>query len=65
LKNWRNEYSEQGAGHRIAQKTVETDGWPDGIRDERLLDSALSNQFQTFNGLELYPSASAKTARIA
>ena len=40
-------------------------GGPDGIRDESLLDSALSAPYQTFDGVELYPSAITKIARIA
>jgi death-on-curing protein len=40
-------------------------GGLDGIRDEGLLDSALSAPFQTFDGAELYPSVAAKIARIA
>jgi death-on-curing protein len=35
------------------------------MRDENLLESALSNPFQIFDGIELYPSTAAKTARIA
>ena len=37
----------------------------DGLRDETMLDSALSVAFQTFDGLELYPSIAAKISRIA
>jgi death-on-curing protein len=40
-------------------------GGSDGIRDEALLDSALSAPCQTFDGMELYPSATAKITRIA
>ena len=35
-----------------------------GIRDEGMLDSALSNPFQTFDGEELYPSIQAKAAQL-
>ena len=35
-----------------------------GIRDEGMLDSALSNPFQSFAGEELYPSVQAKAARL-
>lgn len=35
------------------------------MRDEGLLDSALSAPFHTFDGVELYQSAAAKIARIA
>jgi len=37
----------------------------DGLRDEAMLDSALSVAFQTFDGVELYQSTAAKIARIA
>lgn len=40
-------------------------GGLDGVRDETMLDSALSAAFQTFDGLELYPSTTNKIARIA
>jgi death-on-curing protein len=48
--------------HRIL---LDKTGGLDGIRDEALLDSALAAPFQTFDGVELYPSAAAKIARIA
>jgi death-on-curing protein len=50
---------------RLHQKLLEQTGGLGGIRDEHLLDSALSSPFQTFDGVELYPSAAAKIARIA
>jgi death-on-curing protein len=50
---------------RLHKKLLEQTGGSDGIRDDHLLDSALSNPFQTFDGTELYPSAAAKIARIA
>ena len=40
-------------------------GGPDGVRDESLLASALAAPFQTFGGVELYPSIEAKIARVA
>ena len=40
-------------------------GGTDGIRDESLLDSAISAPYQTFDGIELYPTIFAKIARIA
>ena len=43
--------------------TEETGGDPD-IRDIALLDSALESAFQTFDGVELYPSKEEKAARI-
>jgi death-on-curing protein len=50
---------------RLHKKLLERTGGLDGMRDENLLESALSNPFQTFDGAELYPSTAAKTARIA
>ncbi len=35
-----------------------------GIRDEDLLDSALSNPFQSFDGKDLYPTVQAKAAQL-
>lgn len=46
-----------------AQLIKETGG-TEGIRDEGLLDSALLNPFQSFDGKELYPSVSEKGARL-
>ena len=48
--------------HQILLKKT---GGADGIRDDGLLESALSSPFQTFGGDELYPSTAAKIARIA
>jgi len=50
---------------RIYVKLMDATGGLKGIRDETLLDSALSVAFQTFDGIELYPSTTAKIARIA
>lgn len=50
---------------RLHKKLLDATGGLDGIRDETLLDSALSAPFQTFDGAELYPSTAAKIARIA
>ena len=46
-------------------KLLDATGGLDGIRDEGLLDSALSSAHQTFDGEELYPSTVAKIARLA
>jgi death-on-curing protein len=54
---------EQAKG--LHKRMLESTGGLDGIRDEGLLDSALSAPFQTFEGTPLYPSAAAKIARIA
>ena len=50
---------------RLHSKLLEATGGLDGIRDEGLLDSALHNPFQTFGGVELFPSTAAKIARTA
>ncbi len=39
-------------------------GGSDGIRDEKMLDSALHAPFQTFEGVDLYPGVIEKAARI-
>ena len=44
----------------IAQET----GGKVGIKDEGLLNSALENVFQTFDGVELYPSKQEKGAML-
>lgn len=49
---------------RLHQKLLDATGGLDGLRDEKMLESALSAAFQTFDGLELYPSTTAKIARI-
>ena len=43
---------------------IKNTGGSEGIRDEGMLDSALSNPFQSFGGAELYPSIQAKAAQI-
>jgi death-on-curing protein len=50
---------------RLHAKLLDATGGLGGIRDEALLESALAAPFQTFDGVELYPSAVAKIARIA
>ena len=50
---------------RLYEKMVDATGGLWGLRDEAALDSALSVAFQTFDGVELYPSTVAKIARIA
>lgn len=49
---------------QIHARLIETTGGSDGIRDERMLDSALKNPFQSFGGDELYPSIQAKAAQL-
>ena len=43
---------------------AEFSGGSAGIRDEKLLLSAINRPFQTFDGKELYPSAIDKSAAI-
>ncbi len=43
---------------------IKATGGSDGIRDEGMLDSALSSPFQSFGGKELYPSIQAKAAQL-
>ena len=50
---------------RLHKRLLDATGGLDGVRDETLLESALSAAFQTFDGAELYPSTAAKIARIA
>jgi len=49
---------------RLHEKVVKHTGGLQGIRDEELLESALMSPFQTFDGVELYPSTVEKIARI-
>ena len=39
-------------------------GGVDGLRDEPLLDSALNAPFQSFDGVEVFPSIQQKAARL-
>ena len=48
----------------LHSKLIKATGGIDGIRDERLLDSALHTPFQGFGGEELYPSVPRKAARL-
>ena len=48
----------------LHSKLVMETGGIDGVRDEGLLDSALSVPFQSFGGEELYPSIPQKAARL-
>jgi death-on-curing protein len=49
----------------LHKRLLDSTGGLDGIRDEGLLESALAASFHTFDGVELYPSVSAKIARTA
>ena len=48
----------------LHKRLIETTGGSMGIRDEELLDSALSNPFQSFDGKDLYPTIQAKAAQL-
>jgi death-on-curing protein len=48
----------------LHERLIEATGGSTGIRDERLLDSALCNPFQSFGGEELYPSVQAKASQL-
>ncbi len=48
----------------LHSQLIRTYGGSDGIRDEKLLESALESPFQSFGGKELYPSIQAKAARL-
>lgn len=48
----------------LYQFIVEATGGTFGIRDERMLESALEAPYQTFDGKELYPSKEEKAARL-
>lgn len=48
----------------LHQRLIQETGGFDGIRDEGLLDSALSNPFQSFGGVELYPNIQEKAAQL-
>ena len=49
---------------KLHTSLIKTTGGSSGIRDEGMLDVALNNPFQTFEGRELYPSIQAKAARL-
>lgn len=48
----------------IHQLLITEFGGSSGIRDEQLLESALSRPFQTFDGRELYPTPIQKAAAL-
>ena len=43
---------------------IESTGGSEGVRDEGMLGSALSNPFQSFGGEEFYTSVQAKAAQL-
>ena len=48
----------------LHSQLIKVYGGSDGVRDEKLLESALESPFQSFGGKELYPSIQAKAARL-
>ena len=49
--------------HLHSMLIAETGGL-DGIRDENMLESAVESPFQSFDGIDLYPSIQQKAARL-
>lgn len=49
----------------IHAQMLEETGGSAGLRDEALLESALSAPLQVFDGVELFPSIAEKAARLA
>ena len=49
----------------LHSKLVQRYGGSDGIHDARALDAALNTPFQTFGGMELYPTVIDKAVRLA
>ena len=49
---------------KLHASLIKATGGSDGIRDEGMLDLALNNPFQSFDGKELYPSIQTKAARL-
>lgn len=43
---------------------IEDSGGSDGLHDEGMLDSALNAPFQTFDGIDLYPTVIEKAVRL-
>lgn len=48
----------------LHERLIEATGGSNGIRDEGMLHSAISNPFQSFGNEELYPSIQAKAAQL-
>ena len=49
---------------KLHNRTINEFGGIHGIRDERMLDSALANPLQTFAGLDLYPTCVDKAVQL-
>lgn len=48
----------------IHNSLISITGGTPGVRDESLLDSAVEAPFQTFDGIDLYPTLMMKAARL-
>lgn len=48
----------------MQEQLIEVTGGTGGLREEGLLDSALNAPFQTFDGVDIYPSLQHKAARL-
>ncbi len=48
----------------LHRELIKETGGTDGIRDEGLLESALSAPFQSFDGIDSFPSIQQKAARL-
>lgn len=48
----------------LHEQLIRATGGSHGLRDEGMLESALLNPFQSFGGMELYPSIQAKAAQL-
>lgn len=49
---------------KLHERLIETTGGSQGMRDEGLLESAMSNPFLSFGGEDLYPGIQAKAAQL-
>ena len=49
----------------LHERTINHFGGAHGVRDEGLLDAAISQPWQTFDGVDLYPTIEEKAARLS
>lgn len=48
----------------MQEQLIEATGGTSGLREDGLLDSALNAPFQTFDGVDIYPSLQQKASRL-
>ena len=48
----------------LHEQLIEATGGSHGVRDEGMLESALATPFQSFGGMQTYPSLQQKAARL-